>query len=229
MKPILKKLLLTPLFFSAVFMASAQTRPTIAVLGDSYSTYEGFIPKENEVWYHQPADLKNTDVTQVEQTWWWQVIKEGGYKMGMINSWSGSTICNSGYNDEDYTYRSFITRCANLGNPDIILVCGGTNDSWAGAPIGNYQYADWKRADLYTFRPAMAKLLHDLQIHYPNVELYFILNSELKAEINESVAEICKHYGVPLVRLHDIDKKSGHPSVKGMKSFASQVLKAIKK
>lgn len=229
MKPILKKLLLTSLFLSAVFTASAQTRPTVAVLGDSYSTYEGFIPKENEVWYHQPADLKHTDVTQVEQTWWWQVIKEGGYKMGMINSWSGSTICNSGYNDEDYTYRSFITRSGNLGNPDIILVCGGTNDSWAGAPIGNYQYADWKRADLYTFRPAMAKLLHDLQAHYPNVEVYFILNSELKQEINESVAEICKHYGVPLIRLKDIDKKSGHPSVKGMKSFADQVLKALKK
>ncbi len=229
MKTILRKLFVTPLFLALSLTATSQVRPTVAVLGDSYSTYEGFIPKENEVWYKQPADLKHTDVTKVEQTWWWQVIKEGGYKMGMINSWSGSTICNSGYNDEDYTYRSFITRCANLGNPDIILVCGGTNDSWAGAPIGNYQYADWKRADLYTFRPAMAKLLNDLQAHYPNVDIYFILNSELKQEINESVTEICKHYNVPLIRLHDIDKKSGHPSVKGMKSFASQVLKALKK
>lgn len=207
----------------------AQVRPTIAVLGDSYSTFEGFIPKGNEVWYHVPADLKNTDVTQVEQTWWWQVIKEGGYKMGMINAYSGATICYTGYNDDDYSARSFITRAPNLGHPDIILICGATNDSWAGAPIGSYKYDNWKRADLYTFRPAMAKLLNDIQEHYPNVDVYFILNSELKPEINESVVEVCKHYKVPVIKLHDIDKMSGHPSVKGMKSFAQQVLKAIKK
>lgn len=207
----------------------AQVNPTIAVLGDSYSTFEGFIPQGNAVWYHVPADLKHTDVTKVEQTWWWQVIKEGGYKKGMINSYSGATICYTGYNDADYSARSFITRATNLGNPDIILICGATNDSWCGAPIGNYKYENWKRADLYTFRPAMAKLLNDIQEYYPNVAVYFILNSELKEEINTSVTEICKHYQVPVIKLHDIDKISGHPSVKGMKSFAQQVLKAIKK
>ena len=31
-----------------------------------------------------------------------------------------------------------------------------------------------------------------------------------------------------VIKLKDIDKKSGHPSIKGMKSFAEQVLKAIK-
>lgn len=208
---------------------TAQVKPTVAVLGDSYSTFEGFIPKGNEVWYHVPADLQNTDVTKVEQTWWWQVIKEGGYKKGMINAYSGATISYTGYNDDDYSARSFITRAPNLGNPDIILICGATNDSWAGAPIGNYKYDNWKRADLYTFRPAMAKLLNDIQEYYPNVDVYFILNSELKPEINESVVEVCKHYKVPVIKLHDIDKKSGHPSIKGMKSFAQQVLKAIKK
>lgn len=208
---------------------TAQVKPTVAVLGDSYSTFEGFIPKGNEVWYHVPADLQNTDVTKVEQTWWWQVIKEGGYKKGMINAYSGATISYTGYNDDDYSARSFITRAPNLGNPDIILICGATNDSWAGAPIGNYKYDNWKRADLYTFRPAMAKLLNDILEYYPNVDVYFILNSELKEEINESVVEVCKHYKVPVIKLHDIDKKSGHPSIKGMKSFAQQVLKAIKK
>lgn len=208
---------------------AAQVKPTIAVLGDSYSTFEGFIPQGNEVWYHVPADLQHTDVTKVEQTWWWQVIKEGGYKKGMINSYSGATICYTGYNDADYSARSFITRATNLGNPDIILICGATNDSWCGAPIGNYKYENWKRADLYTFRPAMAKLLNDIQAYYPNVAVYFILNSELKEDINTSVIEICKHYQVPVIKLHDIDKLSGHPSVKGMKSFAQQVLKVIKK
>lgn len=206
----------------------AQNRPVISVLGDSYSTFQGFIPEGNAIWYYNPPKRDMTDVESVEQTWWWQVIKEGGYRLGVNNSYSGATVCNTGYRDEDYSDRSFVTRCQKLGTPDIILICGATNDSWAGVPIGQYKYEGWKRADLYTFRPAMAKMLSDIRQHYPNVEVYFILNSELKKEINESVAEVCRHYGVSLICLHDIDKKSGHPSVAGMKSFAQQVLKAIR-
>ena len=205
------------LFMFALMPLLAQVKQTVAVLGDSYSTFEGFIPKGYATWY-TTAVQKATDVNKVEQTWWWQVIKEGGYKMGNINSYSGSTICNTGYRDEDYSDRSFINRTTLLGNPDIILICGGTNDSWANAPIGNYQYSNWKRADLYCFRPALAKLLSDLRQRHPNVDIYFILNSEQKEEINESVKKICKTYQVPVIALHGIDKKNGHPSIKGMRS-----------
>lgn len=74
------------------------------------------------------------------------MVKEGGYKLGTIESYSSATICNTGYRDEDYSDRSFVTRCTNLGNPDIILICGATNDSWANVPIGEYKYSGWKRA-----------------------------------------------------------------------------------
>lgn len=223
----MKRHIILVLLLAVTMLTWGQYRPVVAILGDSYSTFEGFIPDNNEVWYYAKPQ-KRTDVTRVEQTWWWQVIKEGGYRLGVNESWSGATVCNTGYRDEDYTNRSFVTRSTKLGTPDIILVCGGTNDSWAGVKMGQYQYKDWKRADLYYFRPAMAKMLDNLRLHYPNVPVYFILNSELKESVNESVTEICAHYGVPVIRLHDIDKQSSHPSVKGMRAMAEQVLKAIK-
>ena len=225
-----KTLLLLFLTLTLTMPVLAQVKPTVAIFGDSYSTFDGFIPKENAIWYYAKKQ-KSTDVTSVEQTWWWQVIKEGGYKLGVNDAWSGSTICNTGYNDDDYTNESFVTRSAilgRLGNPDIILICGGTNDNWANVQMGEYKYKDWKRGDLYYFRPAMAKMFDNLQKHYPNVELYFILNSELKDSVNKSVETICKHYNVKLIKLHDIDKMNGHPTIKGMKSFAEQVLAAIK-
>jgi hypothetical protein len=157
------------LFMFALMPLLAQVKQTVAVLGDSYSTFEGFIPKGYATWY-TTAVQKVTDVNKVEQTWWWQVIKEGGYKMGNINSYSGSTICNTGYRDEDYSDRSFINRTTLLGNPDIILICGGTNDSWANAPIGNYQYSNWKRADLYFHHPTC---------HLNQVAFYHILNNQI--------------------------------------------------
>ena len=129
----------------------------------------------------------------------------------------------------DYSNRSFVNRTNTLGNPDIILICGGTNDSWAGSPIGDYVYGNWTTEQLYYFRPAMAKMLYDLRGNYPTARLLFILNSELRESINESVHTICKHYDVECLDLKDIEKQAGHPSVKGMTAFAQQVAKALEK
>ena len=208
--------------------AAQAQRLRVSILGDSYSTYQNYIPEGNEVWYFEPLDSKRTDVKSVRQTWWWQVVSEGGYLLEKNESWSGATICYTGYRDEDYSPRSFITRLPRLGSPDIILIFGNTNDSWCGAQMGEYKYDNWKRADLYTFRPAMAKLLNDAQSRYPNARIYFIQNTELRKEIVESTEIICKHYGIPVIQLKDIEKQAGHPNVKGMKAIAEQVLKAIK-
>ncbi len=207
--------------------AVAQQRLRISILGDSYSTYQNYIPEGNAIWYFEPMDARNTDVNDVRQTWWWQVVKEGGYLLEKNESYSGATICYTGYNDEDYSDRSFITRLPRVGSPDILLIFGNTNDSWCGAKVGEYQYKDWKRADLYTYRPALAKLLNDALSRYPNARIYFIQNTELRKDITESTAVICKHYGIPVIQLKGIEKKSGHPNQKGMKAISEQVLKAI--
>lgn len=222
--------LFTLLLIWCAIGTNGQSLKTVAILGDSYSTYEGYLtPSTNEIWYFQPWRDKRTDVDDVKQTWWWQVIKDGGYKLGVNNSYSGATICYTGYNDEDYTQRSFVNRLANLGTPDIIFIFGGTNDSWAHSPIGTFKYKDIKRADLYTFRPAMAFLLEGVLNHYPNAEVYVLINNELSEEVTESMKTICDHYSVTYIQLHDIDKKGGHPSIKGMRQIADQVLKKIDK
>jgi hypothetical protein len=185
-------------------------------------------PDTNIVWYFDPAKTINTDVTHVRQTWWHQFIKKNGYRLCMNNSYSGATICNSGYKKgnpdyTDYTHRSFVTRMNNLGCPDIIFIFGGTNDAWAGSPIGEYKYEGWTQKDLFSFRPAMACLLEKMIDYYPIVEIVFLLNDDLKEEIDESVRTICTHYGVKWIEFEGIDKINGHPSVKGMKQISEQL------
>ena len=148
-----------------LFLAVAAYGQSVAILGDSYSTYQGYIPKRNAVWYTEPADLNKTDVTSVDQTWWSILVKECGYTLLLNDSYSGSTISFTGYHKADYSDRSFITRLPKLGNPDIILIFGCTNDSWAGEPVGEYKYEGWTKADFYTFRPAMAYMLHHVKFH----------------------------------------------------------------
>ena len=203
-------------------------KPSISILGDSYSTFEGYVtPSTNEMWYYEESGDR-TDVNDVTQTWWWLVAKEGGYKLCVNNSYSGSTIGYRGYDGNDYSDRSFLSRMDQLGNPDIILVFGATNDSWAGEPVGEYKYQNLSKADFYTFRPAMAFMLQHLTNRYPNVDIYFILNSELRDDITESCKTICSHYGVECIQLRDIHKINGHPSIKGMRAIADQVLRRMK-
>lgn len=210
-------------------MAQKGYRKLVSVLGDSYSTFRGYtLPDTNAIWY-EPVPANRNDVTKVEQLWWHQLITNKGYRLEVNNSYSGSTICNTGYRKEDYTHESFVTRMKYLGSPDIILICGGTNDSWARSPIGEYKYEGWTKEDLYSFRPAMAWMLEFITKRYINAEVYFILNSELSEDINNSVHTICQHYAVPCIDLHDIDKQRSHPSIAGMKAMAEQVGKAMKK
>ena len=187
-------------FFLALLLCAIGIQAqSVSILGDSYSTFEGY------------------------------VTQESGYKFCINNSYSGSTIGYQGYDGNDYSERSFITRMDDLGTPDIIFILGATNDSWAGEPVGEYKYDSWRKSDFYTFRPAMAYMLHHMTCRYPNVDIYFILNSELRDDISESCRQICGHYNVPCIELHDIDKQNGHPSVKGMRSIADQVKAAIRK
>ena len=180
-------------------------------------------PDTNLCWYGVPGEKKENDVTQVDETWWRLFLKQYGYRLECNNSYSGATVCHTGYEGADYSDRSFVTRMSDLGHPDIILVFGGTNDSWAGVPIGEYQYADWDREDLYAFRPALCRLLDFLVTEYPDATVYFITNTELSEPVTESIDAACRHYGIANIRLHDIDKQWGHPSVQGMKSICEQV------
>ena len=86
-----------------------------------------------------------------------------------------------------------------------------------------YQYENWTKKDLYSFRPALAYMLEHMKYRYPNVEIYFLLNCDLKPEINESVKTICAHYHVPCIELKGIDKQGGHPSIKGMQQINEQI------
>ena len=199
-----------------LFVGAQAKRRSISVLGDSYSTYECYIPAGYAVWYHEPYQPERTDVTDVTQTWWHLLCQKRGFKLDTNNSYSGATICNTGYGG------------SQLGCPDIILVFGGTNDSWANVPLGEMKHEGYTAQDLFSFRPAVSYLARYLVKRYPNTDVYFILNTELKPEIGQATQEACERWGAKLITLKDISKKSGHPDAAGMQAIARQVSAAVK-
>lgn len=204
---------------------SIKTR-TVAVLGDSYSTFADYIPEGNATWYSAKPQGEN-DVVKVEDTWWHQFCQKNGYELVRNESWSGSTICNTGYDGAACPTWSFIARMKNIvegeNDPDLILVFGGTNDSWANSPIGKLKFSGWKEKDLKSYLPACCYMLDYLTKEAPESKIICIINSELKPEITQGQIDACNHYGAYPLLLEDIEKIWGHPSVKGMTAISDQL------
>ena len=222
-------LLLTVALAASAMRGADTAKPVVSILGDSYSTFESYIPEGNAVWYSPVIKDNRTDVNDVRQTWWWQLISEGGYILGVNESYSGATISYTGYNGQDFRDRSFVTRLPRIVPSDILLIFGATNDSWTGAPVGEYRSDNLTLGHMYEFRPALEVLLKDAVNRFPGTRIVFIINTELKQSITESIEVLCKRYGVEYLRLHDIDKITGHPSIKGMSKIKDQVLDYLKK
>ena len=202
------------------------------IFGDSYSTFENYIPQGYAAYYTE-IPITDTDVTKVTETWWHMLLSEAGGNLLLNNSWSGSTIGYTGYENADCSgTSSFIFRFRQLkesgffkGNKvDTVLIFGGTNDSWCNAPVGSLQYSDWKKEDLYCVLPAVSCFFHELKEELPDANLICLINTELKPEIEEGLKAAGSHYGIHSISLQNIDKISGHPTIEGMKNFKDQVL-----
>ena len=74
----------------------------------------------------------------------------------------------------------------------------------------------------------MTYLTNYLTENHPKAKIYFIVNDCLKNEITSTIREVCNHYGISVVELKNIAKKTSHPTVAGMKQIAEQVGNAIK-
>ena len=206
----------------------------VFILGDSYSTFKGHNPKGFDVWYSD-AETPHTNVRKVEETWWHQMLCETECRLVRNCSYSGTTICHTGYNGSDCKEISFVARFEKLvkngffkdNKIDTFFLFGGTNDSWAESPMGELKYEGWTSEELYLVLPAFCYLLGRIKEEVPSARLICIINTELKDEITEGFKTACEHYNVEYVALEDISKWAGHPNIDGMKQIKDQVIAAI--
>ena len=207
----------------------------IIVFGDSYSTFEGYVPAGYDVYYSNNVDHLESGPRKmkVDETWWGRLIKKTGDNLLLNDSCSGSTVGYTGYDGADCSHStSFIYRFRQLVRRgffketlvDTVFVFGGTNDYWSCAPLGEIKLSGWEEKDLYCVLPAFCCFMSELKAELPKTDIYFIINTEMREEIGECIELAGKHFGVRTVRLHDIDKLEGHPTVKGMSEICDQVL-----
>ncbi len=202
----------------------------ILIFGDSYSTYEGYIPEGFAYYYPREGEVRDAS-----KTWWHMLASETGSEILQNNSWSGSTVCNMGYKGDCSKTSSFIHRLDVLlengffekNHVDRVFVFGGTNDSWSGNTCGEPMYSGWREKDLLIVLPGFSYFIHKLMRVMPKEKIHVIINTDLRPEVERGILDICTEYGVSYTKLSDIEKVAGHPTCTGMLSIKDQVLSSL--
>lgn len=201
----------------------------IFIMGDSYSTYKGYIPEEYAAYYSDEREAEPI-VAPVSNTWWKKLVFEMNLNLVCNDSYSGSTVCNT-TRPELPLSSSFVNRMDSYinkdffseNNIDTVFIFGGTNDSWIDSPVGELMYEKWSEDALKCVLPAFCYILDRIKKTNEAVRVVVILNTDLKPEITENFVIACEKFGTEYIRLCEIDKKNGHPTVLGMEQIKNQV------
>ena len=204
---------------------------SVTILGDSYSTFKDCLPEGNYVYYPREG-IEN--VKSPEDTWWHQLIEKRQMELLLNDSSSGTTV-STRVREQHKTADAFICRMKKSlskrgvdgKKPDLILLFGGTNDSWIGNEAGELQFKNWSEDDLKRVLPAYCYMLDYVKKHNPKAQIVSVINCDLREDIMTGIAAACAHYDVTSVQLHDISKITGHPDAKGMQQICDQVDAAL--
>ena len=181
------------------------------------------------------------------------LIDSLGAKLGVNDSFRGTSV--SSVRGETYAMatQSRIDHLGENGDPDLILVYGGTNDAGASVEIGTFNTEDPKNytasqianLPIDTFANAYRTMLIRLLYKYRNSEIvcilptftssyYSITNLDLYVEV---VKEACDFFGIKWIDIRatgiSVYNKSDyfvdgiHPNEKGMLALYNKIYKQL--
>lgn len=177
----------------------------ISILGDSLSTFyspESLLNScyhgDNEFYYPRYSQT----IKKVEQTWWYQAIKNNNFDLLINNSLSGSsaygTTNKAGMSDER------IESLFEKGLPDIIFIYLGTNDIVNGHSIDNFELAiktiinkiidKSPKTYIYLFTFGYSN-------YHNNVENHYFYNEESRILYNNLIIKLHNEYKTGIIRV----------------------------
>ena len=214
-------------------LASAGEKKQIAILGDSYSAYYGYIPGGYECSYAiHGKDGQNkwsNNVNSVKQMWWYPLITSDDYNLSVNCSFSGSCLGGTGKYSQSFLIR-MKKHLNGRRKADIIFVEGGTNDSWRKKPLGKLQYEKWNCTKLNRALPAFCYILHYLKTHYPEAHIIVLINNKyIHGRLLKGMKTASDYYGIPYLLLGHISTQSKHPDKKGQKQIYQTVVSYLEK
>lgn len=146
---------------------------SLSILGDSISTYEGYIPEGYAVFFPLEGE-----VTDVSQTWWMKLLDDTGMELCSNDSSAGSTCAGYSMSVDDPKYGCGGYRISALAGeqgkiPDVIIIYMGTNDLLTAVPLGDNDGTKWvSEGEIENFSDAYCLMLDKIASNYPISRIY---------------------------------------------------------
>lgn len=198
----------------------------LSILGDSISTFDGYIPTDYNIFYPGSGDIST-----VEKTWWWQVMNATGMELNANASSSNTTITGDSLDTTGSAPGCSTKRMIDLtpGDdgpaPDILIVFMGTNDFLRSVELGTFtEPSPQDEGVVNNFCDAYELMIQKLNALYPNAEIYFCTLLETNAgdvdeypqsypatnkngntigDFNAEIATIASAYSYPVIDVHN--------------------------
>lgn len=230
---------------------------SLSILGDSISTFDGWIPDGCVIFYPD-----NGELTDVSQTWWMHLLDDTGMELCSNNSSAGSTCVGDSLDIDNPKYGCSGYRISLIAGkqgkiPDVIIVYMGTNDLLMSIPLGDNdgtRLVDEGMVD--NFSDAYTLILEKIESSYPTAQIYCCtlaaigrwgtnspyvifenglgLTSEDYSERIRVIADNKKipvidllHCGIEIDNLHKMTSDGVHPIPEGMEYIERAVLSGI--
>ena len=198
----------------------------LSILGDSISTFDGYIPTDYNIFYPGSGDIST-----VEKTWWWQVMNATGMELNANASSSNTTITGDSLDTTGSAPGCSTKRMIDLtpGDdgpaPDILIVFMGTNDFLRSVELGTFtEPSPQDEGVVNNFCDAYELMIQKLNALYPNAEIYSCTLLETNAgdvdeypqsypatnkngntigDFNAEIATIASAYSYPVIDVHN--------------------------
>ena len=210
---------------------------TVAVLGDSISTFQGYNPKGYSVYYTPPVQKQN-DMRSVKDTWWSIFLEATGAYLFTNNSYSGSIVSGGRYPAIGSEER-LRTLGSEVQKPDIILVYAGCNDWGLGEPLnqfeGSYRLMLMKMKELYPkSRIICGTLMRTYLKRNPSWGFPEAISGNPLSQYNDSIIRCCKSAGVDCADLAAQGERyetldGTHPTALGHEQIANAWIRCYEK
>ena len=198
------------------------TGKKISILGDSISTFKGFIPANYLHFYPQSYG----DVRNIYQTWWMQVINGLGAGLFIDNAYGGSTVCNfdSFSTSNDNRLKALII---NEKVSDVLLIFMGTND--CASEYVNANSFEEAYTTMLTKIQSLSPGTEIILINLPSSKLYSVDSQYSLNQVIRKCANQFKYKLVDISGLNLSDKliDSADPNSSGMKALSKAILDSL--
>lgn len=235
------------------FIPGALAGKKVSILGDSITTFCGYIPEGYTCFYPR----EESDLTDVNDTWWMKVINRTGMQLLVNGSYSGSAVCGDSRAENSSagcSNRRLVELMGADGTvPDVILVYLGANDFFHPMNLGSWSGQATHRTDHYIldFTEGYELMIQKLQAIYPGTKIYCMTlieansedhprvnaNGDTIADYNRRIKEIAGAHGIPVIDVHECGmpvyelnrytSDGTHPNREGAEKMAAYVTAAL--